>query len=64
MKEKVNPIVPESQGDFTLDGRIALVISEESFLSVRQIAKKVMMLKSAVYRYLTQTMRWKLRHLK
>jgi hypothetical protein len=38
--------------------------SHPSLFSVRQIAKKVMMSKSPVYRHLTQTMRWNLRHLK
>jgi hypothetical protein len=63
MKETDTPIVPESKGDFSLDDLIALVLSEEPFLSVRQIAKKVMMSKLIVYRHLTQIMGWKLRHL-
>jgi hypothetical protein len=54
---------PESEGDFSLDSRITFMLSEEAFLSVRQTAKKVMMSKSIVHRYLTQTMRCKLRHL-
>jgi hypothetical protein len=54
---------PESQGDFSLDYHITFVLSEALFLSVRQTAKKVMMWKSIGYRHLTQTMRWKLRHL-
>jgi hypothetical protein len=61
--ETDTPIVPESEGDFGLDDRIALVLSEEPFLSVRQIAQKVIMSISTVYRHLTQTMRWKLRHI-
>jgi hypothetical protein len=55
---------PESEGDFSLDSRITFMLSEEPFLSVDQTAGKAMMLKSIVYRHLTQTMRWKLRHLK
>jgi hypothetical protein len=58
------PIVPESESGFSLDDRITPVLSEEPFLSVRQVAKKVVMLKSIVRRHLTQTMRQKLRHLK
>jgi hypothetical protein len=63
-KETNTPIVPKSENDFSRDGPIALMLSEESFLSVRQIAQKVMMSKSTVYRHLTQTMRSKLRHIK
>jgi hypothetical protein len=62
-KERDMPIVPESEGDFGLDDCITLVLSEEPFLSVRQIARKAMMPKSTVGRHLTQTVRWKLRHL-
>jgi hypothetical protein len=40
------------------------VLSEEAFLSVRQIVKKVIMLKSTLYRHLTQATRWKLWYLK
>jgi hypothetical protein len=54
---------PEPEGDFCLGYRITFVLSEAPFLSVRQTAKKAMMLKSIVYRHLTQTMRWKLWHL-
>jgi hypothetical protein len=64
MKETDIPIVPESEGDFSLEERIALVLSEEPFLSVRQITEKVMIWKLAVYRHLTQVTRLKLRHLK
>jgi hypothetical protein len=53
-------ILLESEGDFSLHDRVALVFSEELFLSVRQIAKKVMMSKSTVYWHLTM----KLQHLK
>jgi hypothetical protein len=53
----------ESEGDFSLHHRITNVLSEEPFLSVRQTAKKVMASKSIMYRHLTQTMRWNLRHL-
>jgi transposase len=64
-KETDTPIIPESESDFSPnDSSIALVLSVESFLSVRQIAKKVMMSKSTVHRHLTQTARWKLQHLK
>jgi predicted DNA-binding transcriptional regulator AlpA len=55
-------IVPESDGDFSLDDRTAFLPSEEPFLSVRQIATKVMMSKPTEYRHSRQTMRWKLRH--
>jgi predicted RNA polymerase sigma factor len=64
IKETDIPIVPESEGNLSLDDRIALVLSEEPFLSVRQIAKKVMMSKSTVCRHLTETMKWKMQHLK
>jgi DNA-binding transcriptional ArsR family regulator len=63
-KETDTHMVPESEGDFSLDALIVLVLSEEPFLSVRQIAMKVMISKSTVYRHLTPIMRWKLRHLK
>jgi hypothetical protein len=63
-KETDIRIVPESDGDVSLHDRIALVESGEVFLLVRQIAKKVMMSKSTVFRHLKQTMKWKLRHLK
>jgi hypothetical protein len=63
-KEKDTPIVPESEGDFSFDDPIALVLSEEPFPSVCQIAKMVMMSKSTGCRHLAQTMRWKGRHLK
>jgi DNA-binding transcriptional ArsR family regulator len=63
-KETNTLIVPESEDDFSVQGQIALVFSEEPFLSVRHIVKRVMMSKSTVYRHLAQTMRRKLRHLK
>jgi hypothetical protein len=63
-KETNTPIVPGSEDDFTLDDHITLVLSEESFFSVRQIVKKAMTSKLTVRRHLTQTKRWKLRHLK
>jgi hypothetical protein len=56
-KEADIRIVPESKADFTLHDRVALVFSEEVFLSVRQISKQVMMSNSTVYRHLTQTMK-------
>jgi hypothetical protein len=59
--ETDTPIVPELENDFSLDDLITLVLPEESFLSVRPITKKAMMLKSTVYCHLTQTKRWKLR---
>jgi DNA-binding IclR family transcriptional regulator len=58
------PIVPESEGHFSFGDRLALALSEEPFLSLHQIAKKVMMSKSRVHCHLTQTMRSKLRRLK
>jgi hypothetical protein len=58
------PVVPDSEGHFSLDDRIALVLSEGPFLSVRQIAEKVMLSNSIVYAHLTQAMTWKLSHLK
>jgi hypothetical protein len=63
-KEADTHIAPKSKGNFSLHDYIVLVFSEELFLSVRQIAKKVMMPKSTAYRHLTQIMKWKLRHLK
>jgi hypothetical protein len=57
-------VIPESEGELSLHDRITLVFSKELFLSVPQIAKKVMMSKSSVHHHLTQTMKWKLRHLK
>jgi hypothetical protein len=56
-KETDTPIVPESEGDFSFDHRIALMLSNELFLSARQIVNKAMMSKSKVYRHSTQTMR-------
>jgi hypothetical protein len=41
VKETDTPVVPESEGDFSFDDHIALALSEEPFLSVCQIAKKV-----------------------
>jgi hypothetical protein len=63
-KQTYNLIVPRSEGDFSLGDRISFVLSDEPFLSVRQIARNVMTWKSKVYRHLTHTMRWKSRHLK
>jgi hypothetical protein len=54
---------PELEGGFRLDCGITFVLSEALFLSVRQTVKKAMMWKSIMYRHMTQTMRWKLRHL-
>jgi hypothetical protein len=34
-KEIDIPIIPEPEGDFSLDHRIALLLSEQPFLSVR-----------------------------
>jgi hypothetical protein len=59
MKETDTLIVLKSESDFSLDDRVALVLSDEPFLSVRQIAEKVLMSKSTMYRHLTETMRWK-----
>jgi hypothetical protein len=58
------PTVEQSEGDFSLDDRIARVLSEDLFPSVRQIDKKVVMSKSPLDRHLWQGMPWKLRHLK
>jgi DNA-binding transcriptional ArsR family regulator len=60
-KETNTPNVPESHVNFSLDDRITLVLSSEPFLSVHQIAKKVMMSKSTMYRHLTRIVRRKLR---
>jgi hypothetical protein len=57
MKETDAPVVPESDDDFSFDDRIILILSKEPFLSVGQIAKKVMMSKSTGYCNLAQTMR-------
>jgi hypothetical protein len=61
--EFAESVVTESEGGFSLDDRIVFVLSEDEFFSVRQTANNVMISKSIAYRYLTQTMRWKLRHL-
>jgi hypothetical protein len=61
-KETDTPIVPKSETNFSLDYPIIAVLSRGLFMSVRQTARMVMMSKSIVYRHLTQTMRWKLRH--
>jgi hypothetical protein len=63
-KETDTPIVPESEGDFSLDDRIAIVLPEEPFHSVAELLQRVMMSKSTVDCHLTQPMRWKLQHLK
>jgi hypothetical protein len=57
-------IIPESAGDFWLDGRIALVLSKQPFRSAHQIAEKAMMSTSTAYRHLVQTIRRKPWHLK
>jgi hypothetical protein len=41
-RKRDTPILERSEGDFSLDDGIAFVLLEEQFLSVRQIAKKVM----------------------
>jgi hypothetical protein len=61
-KETNTAIVLELETDFSLDARISLVLSEEPFLSVCQIAKKVTLSKSRMYYHLTHTIKWKLRH--
>jgi hypothetical protein len=38
-KETVTPIVPESEDDFSLDGRIAIVLPEEPFHSVAELLR-------------------------
>jgi hypothetical protein len=60
--DKDSFIVPQIVGDFTLDDRIASVLAEAPFLSLRQVAKRVMMSKSSVYHHLTSGMRWRLKH--
>jgi hypothetical protein len=39
-KETDVPIIPESEGGFSLDGHIALVFSEEPFLSVAELLRR------------------------
>jgi hypothetical protein len=56
-------IVEPLESDFSFDDGIACVLSEEPFLSVHQIVKRVAMSKSIGNRHLTQRMQWKLRHL-
>jgi hypothetical protein len=56
-KETNIAFVPESAGDFSLGDRMALVLAEKLFLSVRQIAEKMMISKSVAYRRLMQTIR-------
>jgi hypothetical protein len=63
-KETDTPIVPESEADFSLDDRIAIVLPEEPFHSVAELLKRLMMWKSTVDCHLTQPMKWKLQHLK
>jgi hypothetical protein len=63
-EEMGTPIIPELESDFSINDCITLVLSEGLCLSVRQIAKKVMMSKSTVDRHFTPTMRSKLQHLK
>jgi hypothetical protein len=53
----------EREGDFGVDDRITLVLSEELFLSVRQVAKKATMSKSTVDLHFTPMMRSKQQHL-
>lgn len=50
-----NFIVSQSEIDFNFDNRITSVLSEELFLSVYQIVKKLMMSKSIMYCHLIQT---------
>jgi hypothetical protein len=52
-EDKDSFIVRQFEGDFTLDDRIASVLAEASFLSLCQIAKRVMISKSTVHRHLT-----------
>jgi hypothetical protein len=47
-KDKDSFIVRPFKGNFTLDDLIASVVAEAPFLSLRQIAKRAMMSKSAV----------------
>jgi AraC-like DNA-binding protein len=56
--------VRQFEGDFTLDDRIGSVFAEAPFLSLRQIAKRVMMSESTVSRHLTSGMGWRLKHLR
>jgi hypothetical protein len=39
-KEINTPIVPESEGDFNLDDRIALVLPEEPFHSIAELPRR------------------------
>jgi hypothetical protein len=39
-KEADIPTVPESEGNFSLDDRIALVLSEEPFHSVAELLRR------------------------
>jgi hypothetical protein len=55
-------IIHQSEGAFSLDNRIAHALLEESSLSLRQIVNNVIMSKSALYRHLAESMRWKLQH--
>jgi uncharacterized protein YbaR (Trm112 family) len=48
-KETNTLVLPESEGDFSLDDCIPLMLSEEPFPSVRQIPKKLMTSKSTMY---------------
>jgi acetone carboxylase gamma subunit len=45
----------------TFNDRIALVLSEQTFLSLRQIAQQAVVSKSIVHRRLTGSMGWKLK---
>jgi hypothetical protein len=63
-KQTDSLFTPESSEDFTFDDCITRVLSDELFLSIHQIVKKVIMLKSIVYQHLTGNMRWRLKHLK
>jgi hypothetical protein len=47
-KDKDSFIVRQFEGDFALDNWIASVLAEAPFLSLRQIAKRVMTSKSTV----------------
>jgi hypothetical protein len=56
---KENPVLESgrfSVPDFTLDDKISSVLHAEPFLSIRQIVRKVLISKTTVYRYLTQSM--------
>jgi hypothetical protein len=63
-KNKAFFIVRQFEGDFALGDQIASVLADAPFLPLRQIAKRVMISKSTVYRHLTSGMGWRLKRLR